>query len=594
LRNTVLIPKRCLFILYLMVTLIATAVCIPAACASIPTSVASKEDHEVVVIPTLIVLFTQSDVKTANEKDIQAFHGQVAAIKEFFIQEAGEHLELELDYLQIDRRLALSEFGSPGDNRYHLFANSATPFLRQSGIDLSKYPLIIAFWAWSAQNEFGAAKAYGGAAEGPFLGSYVRGAYNSQGVFDGSYEVISRVGIHETLHNFDGLFGNSGMERFWHADHMAGLMSELLSERPGAFLPRHTDEEMMALAEKEKLRQYSFAWQDQMVFYRRMVERMTFDEWRALQWGYRKTINDLNRVTDDVYLEPLYRNMWVPEGDLVYVPVVLRDHLGNPVTSASVSLDDHTLAYQRYTHTDGSLVLYENGIYAGWVQPGVEGTLTIDAQLTKGQNLRSELTINRQKRAVIDAPIRVEWILDQEPVCKVPVSVTAEHLPLATNQSTAFGIDDQAQLNATLDYEPLQVESLSSNDFLVVIPSSAIVEPTSMEIMLEVESMHGYDQRPLLLEAKVSWTMRIRPLKAKVGTPAQIQVMLLSQGKLATDDFEVWAETSEGRISFEQQSPGRYIATWMPTKTGTCVMKVYSQKEGTAYVSLEELTAEVK
>ncbi|MDD2630104.1 MAG: hypothetical protein PHV61_08115, partial [Limnochordia bacterium] len=222
-RNTVLIPKWCLFTLYLMVTLIATAVCIPTACASIPTSVASKEDHEVVVIPTLIVLFTQSDVKTANEKDIQAFHGQVAAIKEFFIQEAGEHLELELDYLQIDRRLALSEFGSPGDNRYHLFANSATPFLRQSGIDLSKYPLIIAFWAWSAQNEFGAAKAYGGAAEGPFLGSYVRGAYNSQGVFDGSYEVISRVGIHETLHNFDGLFGNSGMERFWHADHMAGL-----------------------------------------------------------------------------------------------------------------------------------------------------------------------------------------------------------------------------------------------------------------------------------------------------------------------------------------------------------------------------------
>ena len=579
-----------LIVLCLLLLLVVGNTLIPVAWAESADPAAPSEEDSVVVLPTLVVLFTQSDLKTATQQDIAAFHGQMAAIKEFFIQEGGQHIELELDYLQIDRPLALAEFGSPGDGRYHLYGNNALPFLRQSGIDLTYYPIIIAFWPWRAPNEFGATKAYGGAAEGPFR--YLYGTYNSQGVFDGDYQVISRVGIHETLHNMDALLHHSGVERFWHADHMATLMPELLSEIPGAFLPRFTDEEMLELAEKEKNRQYSFPWQDQMVFYRQMMRRTTPEEWRALNWGYRKPLEELNRITNDYYLEPLYNNMWVPADDPVYVPVVLRDHAGRPVTTATVTLEDITLSYEPYTHTDGPLVLYENGLYCGWVDPGVEGTLSIQAQFGD-QHLNSQVTIHRQRRIMLQAPARVEWTMDAEPMGKIPVTVTWEHLPL--DQVILEELPTDYVLSASWQGAPLEVEPVEGHRFNVLVTPDLVEKPTSLEITLEVESPLGYDQRPVIVDSKVSWSMRVRPVRGEVGQPTEIEVLVLAGGRPSSEEFELWGETADGqRLTFVQRSTGRYVASWTPQIAGTVAMKVHARKANTTYYTTEEFTVEVQ
>jgi hypothetical protein len=566
--------------------------------SALPIQAASPEEvslDDIVVIPTLAVLFTQSDVKIANATDIQEFHKEVAAIKEFFVQEAGPHLELELDYLQIDRRLALSEFNSPSSNAYHLLAANAAPFLRQSGIDLKKYPIVIAFWAWEGRNVFGAGKAYGGAAEGPGLGVIGGGAYNSQGVFDGPHAAISRVGIHETLHNMDGLFHQSGIERFWHADHMAGLMPLLLSEMPGAFLPRHTDEEMLIFAERESRREYSFPWQDQMVFYRRMVNRMTPAEWRMLEWGYRKEQRKVDRLTKDVYLEPLYQNMWVPEGDFVYVPMILRDRAQKPIKSAAVSIEgEQTLEYQSYAHTDGAIVLYENGLYGGWLPPGKQGELQVTAQLADAQSLSSVVNVHRQKRTMIVAPVRWEWHVDLESVCRIPVQVVAEHLPLGFDGDATDIAVEQPQLFALLGRDQLEVEQISPTEFVVLVPTDAVAEQKTVEIMLVAESLQGYDQRPLVVDTEVSWILRTRSIHTEKDTPTEIPVLVITRDRLVEGDFLVWAETPEGELIFNKETDVRYVATWTPREAGTFTIKIHSQRKGTSCVLAEEITVEVK
>ena len=116
-----------LIVLCLLLLLVVGNTLIPVAWAESADPAAPSEEDSVVVLPTLVVLFTQSDLKTATQQDIAAFHGQMAAIKEFFIQEGGQHIELELDYLQIDRPLALAEFGSPGTDAIICMVTTRSP-----------------------------------------------------------------------------------------------------------------------------------------------------------------------------------------------------------------------------------------------------------------------------------------------------------------------------------------------------------------------------------------------------------------------------------------------------------------------------------
>ena len=366
------------------------------SCFKLDRSV-SQPEGMLLVVPTMVVLLTNTETNMATQEDIFQLHKQIAAWKEFFVREVGQYIELELHFVQIDDYVGLEDITKMGSGGYHLLATDASTLLRRAGINPRGFSLVVAFWAWRPRS--GVYKAYGGAAEGPPSYSLDGAGYHSQAVFDGPYEYISRVSIHESLHNLDGMFDLVGIERFWHADQMAALMPELLAEKPGAFLPYRTDSEMLELAEKEKKGQYSFSWEEQLVFYRHMLARMEPWEWEALELGYRRDYRDVKRMSENVYVEPLYKTMSLPAGVPAYVPVLVRNSNGSAVDNARVYLAEQRLNYETYIHTGQSSVVFENAYYGGWTDPELEGTVRIAVENvfgSDGQALSSTVVLRRR------------------------------------------------------------------------------------------------------------------------------------------------------------------------------------------------------
>jgi hypothetical protein len=62
-------------------------------------------------------------------------------------------------------------------------------------------------------------------------------------------------------------------------------MAQLLRERPGAFLPRYSDTEMLAFADRERQGREGYPWALQLVYYGWMLERTPKAAWNRLHYG---------------------------------------------------------------------------------------------------------------------------------------------------------------------------------------------------------------------------------------------------------------------------------------------------------------------
>ncbi len=228
----------------------------------------------------LVVLYTNTFTWKMTEEDIENFHKEIAEWISWMDEVGKGKLQLKLDYLQIDRWLPPLQSGPQGAGIYWMSWKDVEEDLALRGIPRNYYDSFAVFWAWDRDAREDAQQAYGGAAEGPgedvaLLGEPSTMSYFGSAVLKSHPDRVSKVALHEYLHNVDAMFTVAGIpDAFISSDDMAKSMQKLLKERPGAFEALgYTDEDMLRLAEKELRKEAGFPWRTQMVFYRWLMER---------------------------------------------------------------------------------------------------------------------------------------------------------------------------------------------------------------------------------------------------------------------------------------------------------------------------------
>ncbi len=232
-----------------------------------------------------IVLLTSSFNRTLTTAEIERVHEEVAEFHAFYQRHGAGKVDFDFALVQVDRRLARREIAEVSPGRYYLSREHLQVELVARGFR-GRFDEVIALHAWSNANPDRALQAYGGGAVGPdgqFLGD---AGFNSIPVMGRDPNTIGQVLIHEVLHNLDDMFARSGMpDGFLNADEMSRHMPQLLRERPGAFLPRYSDAEMLAYAERERQGREAYPWAMQLVYYAWMLERTPKADWDRLRYG---------------------------------------------------------------------------------------------------------------------------------------------------------------------------------------------------------------------------------------------------------------------------------------------------------------------
>jgi hypothetical protein len=232
-----------------------------------------------------IVLLTSSFNKTLTTLDIERVHEEVAEFHAFYQEHGAGKIDFDFALVQVDRRLARREIAEVLPGRHYLSRDDLQAELTARGFR-GRFDEVIALHAWSNADPDRAVQAYGGGAVGPdgnFLGD---AGFNSIPVMGRDPNTIGQVLIHEVLHNLDDMFSRSGMpDDFLNSDEMSRNMPQLLRERPGAFLPRYTDAEMLDYAERERQGREAYPWAMQLVYYGWMLERTPKAAWDRLRYG---------------------------------------------------------------------------------------------------------------------------------------------------------------------------------------------------------------------------------------------------------------------------------------------------------------------
>jgi hypothetical protein len=292
-----------------------------------------------------IVLLTSSFNKTLSRAEVERVHEEVVEFYAFYQQHGAGKVDFDFSLIQIDRRLERREIAEVSPGRYYLSRENLEAELAARGFR-GAFDEVIALHAWSNANPDRALQAYGGGAVGPdgrFLGD---AGFNSIPVMGRDPNTIGQVLIHEVLHNVDDMFTRSGMpDEFFNSDEMSRNMAQLLRERPGAFLPRYTDADMLAYAERERLGREAYPWAMQLVYYGWMLERTPKAAWDRLHYGRMVTTGrPANR--------PLYSTIYTAvANDSAYV----------------VRLGDSSLPARTFEQTDfDGTTIYTGAYHAAW------------------------------------------------------------------------------------------------------------------------------------------------------------------------------------------------------------------------------------
>jgi hypothetical protein len=280
-------------------------------------------DDEAVALRVLIVLYPHTFCWDMDTQTIANFHKEIAKWIGWYDKIAGDKLKLQLDFLQIGRRLPPRACGPQGGNVYWMGCSDVEADLLARGIPRDHYDSVCCFWAWdreapSLPGGSKAAQAYGGAAEGPggdvaLLGEAGRTSYYGAAVLKSHFVTTGRVALHEYLHNLDAMFSTAGLDgAFYSSDDMEQHMPEMLAERPGLFQQfGYDDAAMLDLADKSSRGEAGFPWRTQLVYYQWMLERTPRSDFAQL----------LKRFGERVKVAPrgvLYDSFTLPEGDAPY------------------------------------------------------------------------------------------------------------------------------------------------------------------------------------------------------------------------------------------------------------------------------------
>ena len=309
-----------------------------------------------------IVLATNSFNKVLTPADVERVHEEVAEFYAFYQLHGAGKVDFRFSLIQVDRPLARREIAEVSPGRYYLSRDNLEAELAARGFR-GRFDEVITLHAWSNANPDRALQAYGGGAVGPdgqFLGD---AGFNSIPVMGRDPNTIGQVLIHEVLHNVDDMFSRSGMpDGFFNADEMSRNMAQLLRERPGAFLPRFSDAEMLAFADRERQGREGYPWALQLVYYGWMLERTPKAAWDRLRYG--RMVPAARPA-----VRPLYAEIFTSvANDSTYLPVLAP--AGSVLTADGGRLTalNRRLTARTYDQTDfDGTVIYRGGFYAAWV-----------------------------------------------------------------------------------------------------------------------------------------------------------------------------------------------------------------------------------
>ena len=389
-----------------------------------------------------IVLLTNSFNKVLTPAEVERVHEEVAEFYAFYQQHGAGKVDFHFSLIEIDRPLARGEIGEVSPGRYYLSREDLERELVARGFR-GRFDEVVALHAWSNANPERALQAYGGGAVGPdgqFLGD---AGWNSIPVMGRDPNTIGQVLIHEVLHNLDDMFARSGMpDEFFNADEMSRNMPQLLRERPGAFLPRYTDAEMLAYADRERQGREAYPWAMQLVYYGWMLERTPKASWDRLRFGRMAP-----RTQPAV--RPLYAEIFTASAnDSTYLPVLAPD-------GAAVAADGLRLAARHFEQTDfDGTVISRGTFYAAWVPiRGERDTayVTLGGRVGRTAVRGVAVPVIRQRVAsVVVEPVVVRYV-DRGEGAGVPARVLADRLggdgpPVEGARVTVAGDSDRLAL----------------------------------------------------------------------------------------------------------------------------------------------------
>lgn len=493
------------------------------ACPTVRSSEGSADS--VRQLNVAIVLLTNSFNKILTPAEVERVHEEVAEFYAFYQQHGAGKVDFRFSLVEIDRPLARREIAEVSPGRYYLSRENLEAELTARGFR-GKFDEVIALHAWSNANPDRALQAYGGGAVGPdgnFLGD---AGFNSIPVMGRDPNTIGQVLIHEVLHNLDDMFSRSGMpDDFFNSDEMSRNMAQLLRERPGAFLPRYTDPEMLAFADRERQGREGYPWAMQLVYYGWMLERTPKAAWDHLRYG-----RMVPRAIPAV--RPLYAEIYTSSAnDSTYLPVLAPE-------GSSLTADGSRLTPRTYEQTDfDGTVIYRGTFNAGWVPlAGARDSVSVDVTGSAGrERVRTSALVVRQRvAAVVAEPLLVRYV-DRGEGGDVPARVLADRLggdgpPVDGAQVTVSGAVDLLALG-------------------------------THHLTLTAETPGWYVQAERVqLVARRSWHVTDDgPLSVSLGSPLTVNAFVREDR--GRSDVAVAATLEGRRVALTRTGDGRYSVT---------------------------------
>ncbi len=478
-----------------------------------------------------IVLATNSFNKVLSPAEVERVHEEVAEFYAFYQLHGAGKVDFRFSLIQLDRPLARSEIAEVSPGRYYLSRENLQDELAARGFR-GKFDEVIALHAWSNANPDRALQAYGGGAVGPdgnFLGD---AGFNSIPVMGRDPNTIGQVLIHEVLHNVDDMFSRSGMpDDFFNADEMSRNMPLLLRERPGVFLPRYSDTEMLAFADRERQGREGYPWALQLVYYGWMLERTPKAAWDRLRYG-----RMIPRAAPAV--RPLYAEIFTSSAnDSTYVPVLAPD-------GARLMADGRWLMAPRtYEQTDfDGTVIYRGGFYAGWVPlAGGGDSVTVairgmapSAARGSAAASTSALVVRQRVASVVAEPLLVRYV-DQGQGGDIPSRVLQDKLggagpALSGARLTVSGAPD--------------LLALGTHDITLRAEAAGwYVHPAAVRVV-----------------SRRGWRITDDgPLTVSLGSPLTVNAFVREDR--GRDDVSVSAEIEGRRVPLARTGDGRYSVT---------------------------------
>ncbi|MCK4328567.1 hypothetical protein KAX02_01870 [candidate division WOR-3 bacterium] len=307
-------------------------------CTILTLSIFLSPQQNILDMDVLAVLYTSTFTRTLTPAEIEIFHQEMSKFKYWYDHNLGDLLNLNIDFVQIDRTLSPKEIGVRSDGGTYFSPNKTLKEdLKSKGVSNNKYSSVMLYYAWrNFVPPWNAFQIYGGGAMGPDTSISLIGDPGNTGFFSVSALTwgpdMSGFSVHEFTHNLDAMFYMCEMDtEMLHGDHMANNMPLLLKELPGTFLPDFTDEEMLENARLEKKGEYGFEWKHQEIYYTWILNRPE-ETWLKLAPRYGKIT-----PKDRKMLVPLYGEIITAKGNSAYLAVFFYDEDGNSVEGATIT-----------------------------------------------------------------------------------------------------------------------------------------------------------------------------------------------------------------------------------------------------------------